>query len=533
MTTSHLFTGATVLDPAPRPPTDDSVGVVADRIVAVGPRHEVVASLPSDPRVHDIGGRTLVPGFVDAHLHPLPLCFYEHHVDLSATGRLADVHDLLADRAAAGAPGAWVVGHRLDDEALAEGRLPTREELDRVGGGRPVVIIRRDGHHALGSSAALAAAGIHPDTPDPPGGVIHRDPDGSLNGLCGEAAASLLLASVPLPSWEEFGAALDGAVANLARHGVTGITAMCQTNAIGPAGEGGALEAAAWSTLPDRVPFDVQTALIAADPATVAALQDGPLHRPAQRRRLDAVKLFLDGTLGGRTACLHQPYADGDDAGMLTLAPADAYDQMVTTHLAGLQICIHAIGDRANRTAAELYLRLLAEHPHREHRHRVEHASVLDARTIDLLGELGVAAVVQPVSIESERRWLGKRLGPDRLGAVYPYRDLIDAGVRVAGSSDAPIETYDVLRAMHAAVDRLGVGPGQAITPTEALSLYTSEAAHVRHVEHEAGHIAPGVYADLVVLSADPRHGLDAVEVLATIAGGKVLHHDPVLGAPW
>ena len=178
-----------------------------------------------------------------------------------------------------------------------------------------MLIIRRDGHHAMGSSAAFASAGIDRATPDPAGGVIHHDADGELSGLCGEAAAALLIATVPLPSCDEFAAALDQAVASLARHGVTGISAMCQTSEIGPAGQAGELEAVAWSMLLDRVPFDVQNILIAADPTTVETMREGPLHQPGARRRLDAVKLFLDGTLGGRTACMHQPYSDAGGAG--------------------------------------------------------------------------------------------------------------------------------------------------------------------------------------------------------------------------
>lgn len=526
---AHLFTNAslpTVVAPAGRPAAHDSVGVIDDHIVAVGTRASVEAQLPGEHQLTDLTGRALVPGFIDAHLHPMALCFYEHHVDLSPARSLGEVFDLLGDRAASTGAGAWVVGHRLDEEALVEGRLPSRTDLDRVGGGRPVLIIRRDGHHAMGSSAAFASAGIDRATADPPGGVIHHDADGELSGLCGEAAAALLIATVPLPEWDEFAAALDQAVANLARHGVTGISAMCQTSEIGPAGQAGELEAVAWSMLLDRVPFDVQNILIAADPATVATMREGPLHQPGSRRRLDAVKLFLDGTLGGRTACMHRSYSDAAGAGMLTLDPEAAYEQMQAAHLADLQICIHAIGDRANRTAAELYRRLATEHPGGDRRHRIEHASVLDGETIDLLAELGVHAVVQPVSIESERRWLGKRLGPDRLGHVYPYRSLLDAGVRLAGSSDAPIETYDALAAMHAAVDRLGIGPEQAITPMEALAAYTSDAAYVRHVDHDTGTIEAGARADLVVLSGDPSAGFDQIEVLATYTGGVELHRD-------
>jgi predicted amidohydrolase YtcJ len=533
MSRARLITGAAILAPDPLPADHDSVGVVDGRIVAVGARHHVAAALPPDPAEVDLGGRVLAPGFVDAHLHPLPMCFFEHHLDVADCTGLDELFDALATRARGTEAGDdWVVGLRLDDEGLAERRLPTRTELDAVGGGRPVVILRRDGHHAVGSTAALDAAGIDPTTSDPPGGVIHRAADGSLTGLCGEAAAAHLLAAVPIPSWDELSSALDRLVVRLAACGITGISAICQTNDVGPSGASGELEATAWSLLVDQVPFDVQTILVATSAADLAAQQQGPLHAPDRRRRLDAVKLFLDGTIGGRTACMHAPYADGAGSGLLTLATESAYAQMVDAHAAGLQICIHAIGDRATATAAGLYERLLREHPAGDHRHRVEHASVLDDRTVELLAELGVAAVVQPISLASERRWLAKRLGDERIASVYPYRRMIDAGVRVAGSSDAPIESPDVLAAMACAVDRLGVGAHQAITPAEALALYTTSAAWVRRVERDSGTVAPGSRADLVVLSGDPHRGVDGIEVLATLASGVVLHADPAIG-PW
>jgi predicted amidohydrolase YtcJ len=365
--------------------------------------------------------------------------------------------------------------------------------------------------------------------------VIHRDEDGELTGLCGENASGLLLDAMPTPTWDDFVAALDRVVVRLARHGVTGISAICQTTAEGPAGRAGELEATAWSMLVDRVPFDVQTILIGADATdAVAHLTDGALHDPDAGRRLDAVKLFLDGTLGGHTACMHRPFSDAPGAGMLTAEPDDAYAWMVAAHTAGLQICIHAIGDRATAEATALYGRLLHDHPVDDHRHRIEHASVMEDGTIERLAALGVATVVQPVSIRTERHWLAKRLGADRLRSVYPFRRMLDAGVHVAGSSDAPIESVDVLDAMHCATDRLGIAPDQALSPAEALALYTTGGAWVRRVEGRTGALVPGHDADVVVLDRDPvaAGGFGDVEVLATLARGRVLHADARIDLP-
>jgi predicted amidohydrolase YtcJ len=510
----------------------DAVAIADGRIVAVGAHDDIIGLLPTDAVATDLGGGAVLPGFIDSHLHPMPMCFFESAVDLSGCRSVADVLDALADRASSRDADGWVFGVHLDDEVLAERRLPSRVELDGAGGGRPTVILRRDGHHAVGSTAALAASGIDRATPDPPGGVIHRDGAGELTGLCGETASGLLLDAVALPAWDEFVAALDRVVTRLARHGVTGISAICQTTAEGPAGRAGELESVAWSMLIERVPFDVQTILIGSQAAEVVAdHRTGPLHRPDAGRRLDAVKLFLDGTLGGHTACMRQPFHDAPVSGMLTADLEASYEWMVASHAAGLQICIHAIGDRATAEAAGLFERLLREHP-ADHRHRVEHASVLDDATIERLAVVGVAAVVQPISIETERHWLADRLGPERIGSVYPFRRLLDGGVELAGSSDAPIESVDVIGALRCATDRGGVAPDQAITPAEAVALYTSGGAWVRRVEDRTGAIVAGHDADLVVLSRHPvdAGGFTGVEVLATMARGRLLHAVDRLG---
>jgi len=524
---ARILTNAKVLTPAATPGGTDSVGMHGGRIVAVGSADSVAAAMPADHDTVDLSGSVIAPGFVDAHLHPLPMCFFRHHVDLNGCAELSQVLDLLADRAAATAPDGWVVGLALDDEALKERRLPTRAELDMVGGSRPVVILRRDGHHALGSSAALAAAGIDRTTPDPAGGVIHRGPDGEPTGLCGESASSMLMAPVPIPSLEELSTALDLVVAELASRGVTAISAICQTSGEGPAGEAGALEHLAWSMMIERVPFDVQTILIGCDAAMLTQLRDSPLHEPGAGRRLDAVKLFLDGTLGGRTACMHAPYADAaSDKGMLTLDPDAAYARMVDAHTSGLQVCVHAIGDRANTVAVGLFERLAEEHPPGRGApvHRIEHASVLESATVERMAAAGVAAVVQPISVASERAWLSGRLGPERLGHVYPFRSLLDAGVTVAGSSDAPIESTDVLAAVRCAVDRAGIADEEAISAPEALALYTTGASTVRDTAGVTGTLTPGARADVVVLSEDPNRNPERVEVEATIAAGRLVH---------
>jgi predicted amidohydrolase YtcJ len=528
-----LVRGARILTPEPAPAGHDALAVVDGRIVAVGPEAACRAALPAGAAELDVAGRTVVPGLVDAHTHPLVMSVFEQHLRFDDATTLADVLDAVADRARTAEPGATVIGFQLDDARLAERRLPTGDELDRAGAGHPVVLIRRDGHHAVGSTAAIVAAGLDDPAAVPAGGHVERDAAGRPTGLVGETAVAGLMALMPEITLDDLAAGAASWGRRLLTQGVTGLSAICQTTAEGPSGPAGELEALGWSVLAPTLPFDVQTILIAPDLAAVDEWRAVPaLHDPAGRRRVDAVKLFLDGTLGGATACMHAPFADRTHtSGMRTLGDDDAYRRMVAAHTAGLQVCIHAIGDAANRAAADLFARLLAEHPG-PHRHRVEHASVLDAATVDAFATLGITCVVQPISLRTEDHWLADRLGADRLARAYPFRTLHDAGVVVAGSSDAPIEPTDPWAAMAAAVDRRGLADAEALTPVEALGLSTTGAAWARNVEADQGRLAPGHRADLVVLDGDPLvDGFDAVTVEATAIDGRFHHVAPALSA--
>lgn len=530
---ARLFRRAHLLAPDEAPPGHDALATVGEHIVAVGPEDVCRAALPESHVVVDLAGRTLAPGFVDAHLHPLVMCVFEQHLVLDRVRSLADVLDAVADRARATPPDEAVVAFQLDDARLVEHRLPTAAELEAAAPRRAVVLVRRDGHHAVGSTTALRAAGLDGGAP-PLGGHVERDAAGHLTGLVGETAVAPLLGLLPEVSLESLAAGARSWSARLLRQGVTGITAICQTTAEGPSGPAGELEALGWSTLTPDLVFDVQTVLVAPDLEAVADLQAVPaLHDPARRRRVDAVKLFLDGTLGGATACMHEPFADRrDTAGMRTMGDDEALRRLEAAHCAGLQVCVHAIGDRANRAAADLFARVLARHPG-PHRHRVEHASVLDQHTVESFAAHGITCVVQPVNLRSEAHWLAGRLGPDRLGRAYPFRRMLDAGIEVAGSSDAPIESTDVLAAMAASVQRRGLADEQALSPVEALGLYTTGANHARQTDQDAGRLLAGARADLVVLSDDlvTTPDVASVDVLGTCIAGTFHHVHPDLAS--
>lgn len=527
--TARLYRAGEIVTLEPGRPSAEALATVGARILAVGSERDCRAALASAGHAAceevDLAGGALLPGFIDTHLHPIPIVIFELNPDLGAARSIAEVVEILRAAEAGCEPGQWVLGLQLDDEALAERRLPTRHELDRVSATRPVVVLERDGHCSIGNSAALAAAGIGRDTPDPAGGRIDREPDGSPAGPCREAAGQLLLGGVPMPPLERVREAGRRAFRRIVAHGITSVGAVIQSDAEGPAGAAGAVELAAMQLLLEEMPFCTYAIVVGRSAEAAEAARATSLHAPEAGRRTGGFKIFADGTFGSRTACMHQPFADApDEAGFLVHDEDVLYARMRDGHERGLQVCVHAIGDRAIARTLDLFEKLLAEHPREDVRHRIEHASLVAPDQARRLASLGIAVSTQPLFIHSEKGWLHQRLGTARARHAYPLRDLLDAGVRVGGASDAPVESTCVLHSIQCCVTREGFEPGQAIEPLEALRLFTSGAAWLQFEEHEKGSLAPGKRADLVALSHSPLRvppeRIAGIEVQRTVVGG-------------
>jgi predicted amidohydrolase YtcJ len=319
--------------------------------------------------------------------------------------------------------------------------------------------------------------------------------------------------------------------ADLAARGITSVGLVLQTDSEGPAGPTGALDSVGMMILVEDLPLGSH-ALLGGDPSrAIDARTSSSLHKPENNRVVGGVKLYLDGTLGARTACLLHPYSDAPSTlGFFTLDPDVARERMEAAHLAGLQICVNANGDAANALALELFADVLARHPTdgKGPRHSIEHAAVLDDSAAERFADLGIAAVVQPLFIRNESSWIERRIGRERLPRAYPFRSLLDAGVVLAGSSDAPLEEPDVLAGMAAAVHRHGLEPAQGLTIEEAIEMYTVGGAIAQQRDHVTGRIAEGIRADLVILSEDPTTVPDDriadIEVRRTIVGGRMVH---------
>jgi predicted amidohydrolase YtcJ len=336
------------------------------------------------------------------------------------------------------------------------------------------------------------------------------------------------LGAVPTPTVERLRETARNSFARLSACGVTSAGVILQSDDEGPGGAAGRLESLALLLLVDDLPFAPYTILVGRSVDAAVAARATALHDPAAGRRVGGFKIFADGTLGSCTACMREPFTDRPgERGFLTLTEDEIFARLRAADAAELQICVHAIGDAAVERCVDLYERLLREQPRRDHRHRIEHASLVPPELLPRIARLGLCVSTQPLFVHSEKAWLGRRLGA-RARHVYPLRALVDAGIIVGGASDAPVESTDVLHAIQCCVTREGFQIHQALSPAEALRLYTRDAAWLQFEEHQKGSLAPGKRADLVVLSEDPLavapDRIADLRVLRTVAGGRVVH---------
>jgi predicted amidohydrolase YtcJ len=528
-----LYYNAEVVTLEQQQPGATAVATNGDRIAAVGNLDECRATLRRsgalDVEEIDLGGACIVPGFIDTHLHPIGVLYFDMNCDLRGVTSIAAVQDRLRTAAAGLPQGEWLVGLQLEDADLAERRLPTRHELDAACADRPVIVLKHDAHSATANSAALVAAGIDRDTSDPPGGRIERDTAGEPSGPCREAAAQRLFGAVPAPSLERLQSTARTSFGRLAACGITSAGVILQTDEEGPGGAAGSLEWLALQMLLGDVPFATYAILVGRSVDAAVGARSSPLHDPAAGRRVGGFKIFADGTFGSCTAHMREPFADRPgESGFLTLDETEIYARMCAAHDAGLQICVHAIGDAAVERCVDLYARLLEERPRADHRHRIEHASLVPPDLVARIARLGLCVSTQPLFIHSEKTWLPRRLGAGRTPHTYPLRALLDAGIVVGGASDAPVESTSVLHAIECCITREGFEPQQGLSPLEALRLFTRDAAYIQFEEDEKGSLTPGKRADLVVLSANPLEvaveRIAAIRVQRTVAGGRTTY---------
>ncbi|UCD83915.1 MAG: amidohydrolase, partial [Deltaproteobacteria bacterium] len=465
----ELYFGGEIYTVDDNSPRAEAVAVRDGTIVAVGSEADCRRVLGKVYQPIDLKGRALLPGFIDTHLHPVLMIFFSMNIDLRGIGSIKDLQDRIGDKARSDTSNGWIVGLKFNEQGLNEPRLPTRYDLDAACPDRPVIVIKHDGHMIIANTRAIEASGVSTSTGDPEGGVIEREPGGYPAGAFIENATRLLLSAMPPPEMKALVSGAKQTFGKLTAQGITSVGTVLQTEGEGPAGSSGAFDVLVMQMLLEHIPINLYGLLIANDLSKVEEARKTFLHQPEVGKRwIGGVKLFSDGTFGSATAYMSEPFSDQPDkTGFLVHSEEEIYRRMVAAHRADLQIAIHAIGDRANRICIDLYERLLSEYP-LNHRHRLEHASLLNADIVEDIARLGLIVSAQPQFIHSEKDWLPRRLGPERTKWTYPFRSLIDAGVRVVGASDAPVESTDVLHSIQCCVTREGFEPEQAITAAEA-----------------------------------------------------------------
>ena len=499
-----------------------AVGVRDGRIACVGSTADVLQATGPLTRTVDLAGRTLVPGFNDAHAHIWKIGHLRTTMlDLRSTRSVGEVRERVCAFGATLPNGSWLLGRGYNEALFPYARPPTRADLDAASPDRPVVLTRTCGHIYAVNSLALQKAGIGVDTQAPVGGIVERDGQGKPTGLLHETAMGLINKVMPLPTAADYEAMIVAALRHQLSLGITP-SADC---GVSPALLEVYRDLDAKGDLPSRVnvmPFrrvdDVR------DPLPL------PEQRVSPRLRVDTVKFLADGGLSGATAALSVPYRHTDQQGVLRFDETELRALCRESHEAGWRIAIHAIGDVAIDQVLNIY-ESLGRHPN-GYRHRIEHFGLPDAEQLARAARLGVISVPQTIFIHSLGRNFRKYLPDAFLPRTYPIRAMLDVGLTVALSSDAPVvEDDNPLVGMMAAVTRLDnegclIAPEQAITTKEALYGYTMGGAIATGDEDTRGSIEPGKWADLAVLSADPLmcppQALPDLRVDMTLLAGRV-----------
>ncbi|WP_103030348.1 amidohydrolase [Salinibacter altiplanensis] len=506
------------------------------QIVAVGSSSDASAAVPGAARI-DAGGRTIVPGFIDAHAHLQELGLALRRADLtgvsSPTAAVERLRAFVAEHKRS--PDVWVRGHGWDQTEWTPSRFPSRDILDAAFPERPVWLTRTDVHAAWANTAALEATvgldRLHKMSP-PDGGHIHRDDSGAPTGVLIDAAMALVEDHIPAPSEAERGRALSAALSHTAQRGVTGLH---------DAGVGlSTLRRAQDFIEEDRFPLRLYAMIDGRGEAFEHFCEQGPLHHPSGRLDVESVKFFADGALGSRGAALRADYADAPGTRGFLLHEDDVFRENVrAAHECGFQVNTHAIGDRANRQVLDAYEAVSRRSPHPLRRPRIEHAQIVSPEDRPRFGRLGVIASVQPAFAPSDQDWAPARLGADRTEDAYAWRSLSDTGATLAFGSDAPVEPLDPIRTFHAAVTRQdasgapsgGWHPSERLARSTALHAHTQGAAYAAFQEDDAGSLSVGSRADFVVLSQDlmtvPADRLLDTKVVATYLGGLPVHAQP------
>jgi predicted amidohydrolase YtcJ len=475
----------------------------------------------------DARGRAVLPGLIDAHGHVMGLGLARLQADLTGAESIDEVIERLRAHAEQLPEGAWLTGRGWDQTLWPGQAFPTAADLDTAFPDRPVWLVRVDGHAGWANSAALGAAtrDLSGDW-QPQGGDVRRDDSGRAEGVLIDTAMRFVEDAVPAPSRAVRERALELALAEMSRFGVTGVHDM-----------GVSLENFRMFRERDRageLPVRI-TAFADGDEAMLDWLCENGAYS-GDRLRARSVKFYADGALGSRGAALLEDYSDDPgNSGLLFESDADLQALVDRAIGCGLQLGIHAIGDAANRQVIDAIASGRSRDSDNPGRHRIEHVQIIHPDDIPRLAEHGIIASMQPIHATSDMRWAGERLGEERLEGAYAWATMLEQGIHLALGSDFPVEPVNPWLGIHAAVTRQrdGLPPGgwrpqEALTLEQALRGFTVDAARAGFAEDEVGSLEVGKRADFIVVDADPfeveASELAEIGVLRTVVGGETVH---------
>lgn len=511
-----------------RMPVAEGIAVKGERIMAIGSNENVKLTIGKDTIVFDLKGKTIVPGFIDAHVHFFSYGSSLKELNFVGTKSISEILEIVKNNLKNYKPGEWITGHGWDHEDWEKKEFPTYKEISEITPENPVYFTRVDGHAGWANKKAMEIAGITKETMDPPGGKIIRDKNGEPTGVFIDSAQNLIERQIPDKSHEWKKDAIIKAQEECIKLGLTEVheagTSEEIINIYRELIKEGKLKIRIYAMLSGEEHFEKYR-------------NKPPIIRERGRLTIRAVKLFMDGALGSRGAALFEPYSDDPENSGLLLMDEERLFQITKSALkSGYQVCVHAIGDKANFLTLNAFERAIKETGAKDHRLRIEHAQVVRIEDMHRFSELGVIPSMQPTHATSDMYWAEKRLGLERAKGAYAWKSIMRKGSKIAGGSDFPVENPNPLWGFFAAITRYdhkgwpegGWHPDERMTREEALKCFTVNAAYSAFEENLKGSLKPGMLADFVVLSKDimtiQEMEILKTEVLMTVIGGEVVY---------
>lgn len=509
----------------------EAVAVKHGKIVKIGRTAEIKQLAGPETTILDVKGKVVLPGFIDTHTHPEMYGeFMLFEVDCSKAKSISDIVGMIKEKAKQTEKGMWIRAYGYDDHRLAEKRHPTRRDLDKAAPDNPVALRRVCGHMAVFNTLALKVIGITKETANPEGGIIDREPEsGEPTGLLRETAADVAWKAIPKYTVKEIKQGLKRTFQDLLSWGITTIHDISAF----PESIQAYQELKAEGELPVRVNLVVQHEYLGKDLLSNILKLGIRTGFGDEWLKIIGVKFYADGSIGGHTAALNEPYiGEPQNFGVLTMEKNVLNRRVAKAHGGGLQVCIHAIGDRAVDVALDAIERALKENPRRDHRHRIEHCGVCTPKQLKRLKNLGVCVSASTCFISGVGEASIRALGEERINWYYPHKSLAEYGIVVSENSDLGASmSADPFIGIYTSTTRKDgagkvFGSNQSISLEEAIRSYTINAAFVGFDEKSRGSIEEGKLADLIVLSDDPfsvpTEHLKDVKVDITIVNGEI-----------